>query len=483
MKSLDLSTLTIATAQKRFADGSLTPRQLVDAYRAKIAEQNSALNAYLEAFDEAYVYAAADEAEKRIKAGQGGPLTGIPFAIKDNILVKGRIASAASRALEHYHAPYDATAITRLKEAGAIFLGRTNMDEFAMGGSTENSAFGVTHNPHDPTRVAGGSSGGSAAAVAMHGALVALGTDTGGSVRQPASFCGLVGLKPTYGAVSRHGIMAMGSSLDQIGTFTKTVEEAETIFNAIAGQDVLDGTTYAPGTYTPKKVGTKKPIIGVPRAFVEHEGVDPAVIEATKKTLAHLAAAGYDIVDIDLPSLEHTLAVYYVIMPAEVSANMARFDGIRYGFREQGKTLVDDYSLSRGKGLGREVRRRILLGTYILSSGYYDAYYAKALALRRRMADDFTKAFEKVDIIFTPTAPSPAFTIGSKTADPVTMYLADIFTVTANLVGVPALSVPAVGTSSTMAPIQGSLPIGVQLTARHGDEKTLFAVGHDIMGA
>jgi aspartyl-tRNA(Asn)/glutamyl-tRNA(Gln) amidotransferase subunit A len=351
------------------------------------------------------------------------------------------------------------------------------MDEFAMGGSTENSAYGVTKNPCDVSRVAGGSSGGSAAALAMNGALAALGTDTGGSIRQPASFCGLVGLKPTYGRISRHGAIAMGSSLDQIGPFGKTVSDTEIIYDAIKGRDVLDSTTISEKTYAPKRVGPK-PVIGVPRHFLTGDGISKDVLANFNESLERLKKLGYEIKDVTLPNISYSLSVYYVIMPAEVSSNLARFDGMRFGLHKDGKDGIEDYFVTRGAGLGKEVRRRILLGTYVLSSGYYDAYYNRANAVRRILTDDFTKAFEDVDVIVTPTAPAPAFKIGEKTADPVAMYLEDIFTVTANLTGMPAMSVP-----SGFSEAEGKrLPLGLQMTARHGDEKTLFEVGKEFLG-
>lgn len=405
-------------------------------------------------------------------------LMGIPFAIKDNILIKGRIVSAASKMLQNYHATYDATVIEKLKKEGVVFIGRTNMDEFAMGGSTENSAFGPTKNPHDSSRVAGGSSGGSAAALAMDGALAALGSDTGGSIRQPASFCGLVGLKPTYGRVSRSGVMAMGSSLDQIGPFGKTVTDTEIIYDCIKGKDALDGTTFSEGTYSLARIGKKKPVVGVPRHFLTGEGISKDVMKNFEESLEHFKKFGYEIKDITLPNIAYSLAVYYVIMPAEVSSNLSRFDGVKYGLHKSGKDGIDDYFETRGNGFGKEARRRILLGTYVLSSGYYDAYYNRANAVRRILTDDFKKAFEGVDIILTPTTPSPAFKIGEKTSDPVAMYLEDIFTVTANLTGMPAMSIP-----SGFSEVEGKkLPLGIQMTARHGDEKTLFEVGKEFLG-
>ena len=485
---IDLKDLTIKKAHDSLVKGDFTAGDLAKTYLEEIALKNKDIHAYLEVFDDAMSQAEVvdkriDEARKNGTMSSLPFLTGIPFGIKDNILIKGHIASASSKLLEKYHATYDATVIAKLKAEGVIFLGRTNMDEFAMGGSTENSAYGPTKNPFDTSRVAGGSSGGSAAAVAMNGALCALGSDTGGSIRQPASFCGVVGLKPTYGAVSRYGVMAMGSSLDQIGPFAKTVTDCQIIFDAIKGADTKDGTTISETTYSPKKVGKKKPVIGVPRNFLKGDGIDPAVLESFNKSLETYKSKGYEIRDIELPNISYSLMAYYVIMPAEVSSNMARFDGMRFGFRANGKNGIEDYFETRRAGLGSEVRRRILLGTYVLSSGYYDAYYNRANAVRRMITADFIKAFESVDIIATPTAPSPAFKIGEKTNDPVAMYLEDIFTVTANLTGLPAISIPC-----GMAPKDVSrgrdveLPIGLQLTARHGDEKTLFEAGKEFLG-
>ena len=484
MSTIDLKNLTITKAHTDLVAGTYTAVELAQAYLDVIAEKNKDLNAYLEVY--ADVLEQAKVADIKIaeckKAGTPVPvLAGIPFAVKDNILIKGRVASAASKMLEGYSATYDATVIEKLKKEGVVFLGRTNMDEFAMGGSTENSAFGVTKNPLDTGRVAGGSSGGSAAALAMDGALAALGSDTGGSIRQPASFCGVVGLKPTYGAVSRSGVMAMGSSLDQIGPFGKTVADTEIIFNTIRGQDTLDGTTISETTYSPRagSVGkSTKPVIGVPRHFLGGDGIDKAVLENFNQSLEKFKKLGYEVRDITLPNIAYSLAIYYIIMPAEVSSNLARFDGVKYGLHKDGATSIDDYFETRGVGFGREVRRRVLLGTYVLSSGYYDAYYNRANALRRVLTADFEKAFTGVDIVMTPTAPAPAFKIGEKTADPVAMYLEDIFTVTANLTGMPAMSIP-----SGFSEIDGkNLPLGIQMTARHGDEKTLFVAGKDFLG-
>jgi len=480
MNKIDLSNLTIEKAHADLVSLKYTAVELTQAYLDEIKKKNKDINAYLEVYDDALV--AAKLADEKIKAGKATLLTGIPCAIKDNILFKGKIASASSKILEKYHATYNATVISKLAKEGVVFLGRTNMDEFAMGGSTENSAFGVTKNPHDLGRVAGGSSGGSAASVAMNGALFSLGSDTGGSIRQPESFCGVVGLKPTYGAVSRYGVMAMGSSLDQIGPIGKTVRDCEIVFSTISGKDIKDSTTIDENTYTRQRIGKSKPIIGVPKHFLTGDGINKSVLEAFNKSLESFKQKGYEIKEIKLPNISYALMAYYIIMPAEVSSNMARFDGVKYGMHVSGKDGIDDYFETRRAGLGREVIRRILLGTYVLSSGYYDAYYNRANAVRKMITDDFLKAFDSsrggVDIIATPTAPSPAFKIGEKTNDPVTMYLEDIFTVTANLTGLPAISIPCGATA-----VDGKdLPIGLQLTARHGDEATLFEVGKEFLG-
>jgi aspartyl-tRNA(Asn)/glutamyl-tRNA(Gln) amidotransferase subunit A len=489
MATIDLKNLTIQKAHEAMKKGDFTAVELTQAYLGEISKKNKDVNAYLEVFADAMESAKA--ADAKFKAGTATLLTGIPCGIKDNILIQGKIASAASKILEKYHATYDATVIARLKKEGVVFLGRTNMDEFAMGGSTENSAYGVTKNPHDLTRVAGGSSGGSAAAVVMDGALFALGTDTGGSIRQPASFCGVVGLKPTYGAVSRYGAIAMGSSLDQIGPIGKTVSDCESIFNIIKGEDWQvhggrgDGTTITEKTYSPIRVGKKKPIIGVPKDFLSGDGIDKGVMEAFNASIESFKSKGYEIKEVSLPNISYSLMVYYVLMPAEVSSNMARFDGVKYGLHVEGGDVIQDYFETRRAGLGREVIRRILLGTYVLSSGYYDAYYNRANAVRQMITNDFLKAFESVDLIATPTAPSPAFRIGEKTNDPVAMYLEDIFTVTANITGMPAISIPANQRTDLGARGRGQtsdLPIGLQLTGRHGDEKTLFEAGKEFLG-
>ena len=465
--------LTIKKTHEALKKGDFTVLELAETYLKNIEEKNKDINAYLEVFDD--IKEQAEIAQKKFSDGTATILTGIPMAVKDNILIDGRKVGAASKILKNYVASYDATAISKLKKEGVVFLGRANMDEFAMGGSTENSAYGPTKNPYDLERVSGGSSGGSVAAVAMEGALVALGSDTGGSVRQPSSFCGTVGLKPTYGRVSRHGLMAMGSSLDQIGTIGKNVDDAEIVFKNILGKDVFDSTSQD----APENISTTKPKkIGVPFSFLKQGGIDESVLSNFNETVEKLKKEGYEIVDIDLPNNHYSLAVYYILMPAEVSSNMSRFDGVKYGEHKDGKNLLEDYMLTRGEGLGKEVRRRIILGTYVLSAGYYDAYYHKANKVRALIADDFRKAFEKVDVILTPTSPTPAFKIGEKSADPISMYLADIFTVTANLVGTPALSVPSGFTEKDGK----KLPLGVQITAPHFREDALFDVGRSIEG-
>ncbi|MEX0918520.1 MAG: Asp-tRNA(Asn)/Glu-tRNA(Gln) amidotransferase subunit GatA [Candidatus Paceibacterota bacterium] len=462
--ALDLEKMTIASARAALAGGEISARELTEAYLTKAKAVNDNLHCYLELFADCLDQ--ADEMDRSGVARSDKPLAGIPLAVKDNILIKGRQASAGSRMLANYQAPYEATVITKLKEAGAIFVGRTNMDEFAMGSSTETSAFGPTRNPHDQSRVPGGSSGGSAAAVAAGAALAALGSDTGGSIRQPAGFCGVVGLKPTYGAVSRYGLMAMASSLDQIGPISQTVLDAEVIFRTMVGRDDLDSTT-ADYPSPAKKTGRT---IGIPEGFLA-AGLDPAVNDNFRQTVKDLTAAGCDIREIELPHIKYALASYYIIMPAEVSSNLARFDGVKYGLKVDGDNLLADYLKTRQAGFGTEVRRRILLGTYVLSAGYYDAYYAKAAGVRGLIRRDYEEAFASgIDAVLTPTAPTPAFPLGEKTADPLQMYLEDIFTVPANLAGLPAMAVPSGKT-------EAGLPLSVQFIAPHFREDTLFDLG------
>ena len=463
-------TMTIKEMHEGLIAGDFSSVELTKHFLDEAEKKNKDINAFLELFPDALKQ--AEEADKRIKAGETHDLVGIPIAVKDNILIQEKTVSASSKILENYVASYDAFVTKKLKDAGAVFMGRTNCDEFAMGGSTEHSAFGVTKNPHDEKRVAGGSSGGSAAAVAAGMVPVALGSDTGGSIREPAAFCGVVGLKPTYGSVSRNGLIAMGSSLDVIGPFAKTVTDAETVFRAIAGHDPKDSTSLPDNAQKPDV--KKKMTIGIPRDFLS-EGVDADLLQQFEKTLAALKSAGHTTIDVTLPYLKYSLPAYYIIMPAEASTNLARFDGIRYGLSEKADDLLHVYTKTRGAGFGPEVRRRILLGTYVLSSGYFDAYYGKAAQVRRMIAQDFEKAFSTVDAIAMPTVPSPAFKIGEK-SDPVSMYLADIFTVPANIAGIPSISLPM----GTVTRDGKSLPVGFQLLAPHRGEDRLFTLGRAI---
>jgi aspartyl-tRNA(Asn)/glutamyl-tRNA(Gln) amidotransferase subunit A len=436
---------------------------LARAYLEEIKKKNKELNAYLEVYDD--VLEQAKAADEIIARGESAPLLGIPLAIKDLILIKGKKVSAGSKILENYTASYDATVIAKLKEQGAVFIGRTNMDEFALGSSTENSAYGVTKNPHDITRVSGGTSGGSAAAVTALMALAALGSDTGGSVRQPAAFCGVVGFKPTYGGISRSGLIAAASSYDQIGAITKTSLDAQILFDAMKGQDVLDSTTSDLNS-GPEKFSK---VIGVPWSLINQEGIDAEVKKNFNQAVKSLEAAGYRIKEIELPNC---LPLYYIINFAEVSSNLARFDGVRYGLHIDGGNLLEDYLLTRGGGFGREARRRILLGTYVLSAGYYDAYYGKAQRARESLKNEFRKIFSQVSLVLTPSTPAPAWKIGEK-SDPLSMYLEDIFTVTANIVGIPAISLP----SGNLEIENKKLPLGIQFMSSHGREDLLFEVG------
>ncbi|PIR85210.1 Asp-tRNA(Asn)/Glu-tRNA(Gln) amidotransferase GatCAB subunit A [Candidatus Kaiserbacteria bacterium CG10_big_fil_rev_8_21_14_0_10_45_20] len=468
---MEYTDLSVRELQQGYRAKDFSVSEVVRAYLDKIEKENPTLNAYLEVFDGAFEYAKEADALFLEKGDRAPSLTGIPVAVKDNILIKGRIASSASKMLENHVAPYDATVIKKLREENALCIGRTNMDEFAMGSSTEHSAFGPTRNPHDPERVPGGSSGGSASAVAGKMAPVALGSETCGSIRQPASLCGLVGFKPTYGAVSRSGLIAMGSSLDQIGPLSRTVNDAELVFNIIRGYDELDATSLP--AYEP--VSAKNKRIGVPRAFIKD--ASPEVQQLFEGNLKKLEKEGYEIVDIEFPSAPYALAAYYIVMPAEVSTNLARLDGVRYGHHAPGEDLLDEYKKSRMEGFGKETRRRIILGTHILSSGYYDAYYARATALRGALAKDLEKAFESVSYIATPTTPNVAFKLGEK-ADPLSMYLEDVFAAPANLTGIPAISVSA----GTIATDGKDLPIGIQFMSPKRSDKSLFDVARTLLG-
>lgn len=461
---IDLKNITIKKAHEALKRGDFKVIDLVDAYKKVIDEKNGDINAYLSVWDD--LEDQAEVAQKKFDDGSATLLTGIPFCIKDIICTKGKVTTGASKILETYKPPYDATVVAKLKDEGAVILGKGNTDEFAQGASSENSAYGVSKNPHDTTRVAGGSSGGPAAAVAMDGALCGLGTDTGGSIRIPASFCGVVGLKPTYGALSRNGLMAMASSFDCPGPMTKTVEDAEIIFDALKGIDPLDSTTVAK-----EGASSKVKKVGVPRGFLD--GVDKDVLLNFEKSLKVLESQGYEVVDIDIPKLEYSLPVYYILIPAEVSSNMARYDGIKYGGRKSGDDLMEQYLNTRGELLGAEVKRRIILGTYVLSAGYADQYYNKALQARGMIKASFKEVFKSVDVVAMPVSPTPAFKIGEKANDPLQMYLVDMFVVGASCAGIPAISIPA-GTVE----VEGKdLPVGLQLMAPDLEEGRLFEVG------
>ena len=464
--------------------------QIVSAYVNVLKERDVEIGAMLEIFDEEYISGQIKIAERMFELGTATLMTGVPIVIKDNICIDGRIVSAGSKMLENYTSTYDASVIKKLKAAGAVIVGRANMDEFAMGGSTENSAYKNTKNPLDITRVPGGSSGGSAAAVAMLGVPVSLGSDTGGSVRQPASFTGLVGLKPTYGSVSRYGLIAMGSSLDVIGTFSHNVRDSEILFDIIKGEDDKDATTiknselkYLKSQELTKnklenneKLEIKKLRIGVPRKFIDQDGVDKNIRDNFYASLEILKSKGYEIIDIDINNIEKALSVYYVLMFAEVSSNLARFDGVRYGKNIPGEKPEDSMILSRSQFLGDEPIRRSLMGAYVLSSGYYDAYYNKAIKMRDYLKLEFTKVFESVDLIATPTSPVFAWKFGEK-SDPLSMYLADIFTVPANIVGVPGISIP---TGKVELEEYKNLNYGVQFLASWHNESKLFTTGYDL---
>lgn len=438
----------------------------------RIKKLNPSIHAFLFVAEEASLADAA-RADKLIADGEGFALTGIPFAVKDNILVKGMQATAGSKILENYIAPYDATVIKKLKESGPIMLGKTNLDEWGMGVSTENSAYGPTKNPYDLERVPGGSSGGSAAAVAASMALFALGTDTGGSSRQPASMCGVVGFKPTYGRASRYGLIALGSSLDQPGVLACTVEDAAIAFQAMAGADEWDSTSLprpVPDYTKLLREDLKGIKVGVPKEYLA-EGLHPEVKKIIEGAIVQFERLGALVESMSLPNAKYALAAYYVILPVEISANLSRYDGIRYGLSISGESLADVYYNSRSTGLGVEAKRRIMIGTYASSAGYYDAYYKKAKQAQALIRNDFKKAFEKYDLILTPTSPAPAFKFGEKTLDPLQAYLEDIFTVALNIAGVPGLVVPAGLTD-------GGLPVGLQIVGPHFSEEKLFAAGH-----
>lgn len=473
---MSLNQLTIKEAHDGLAQKKFSATELAQSCLLHIEKTEAAVHAFLDVHGESALARAKAVDEKIAKGLEVKPLEGIPVAIKDNMLVMGTVTTAGSKMLEHYVAAYDATVCEKLKTAGAVILGKTNMDDSAMGTTTESSAFGPTYNPWDTTRVPGGSSGGSAAAVAANECIYALGSDTGGSIRQPAGMCGVVGLKPTYGAVSRYGLIAMSSSLDQIGPITKSVEDAALVFDAIKGIDPHDSssaTARSQPVHTTVRQSIAGMKIGLPKEYFI-DGLDSRVEKKIREACDVLRDAGAQIVDISLPNTSYALAVYYIICPAEVSANISRLDGIRYGYSaKDAHNLIETYCRSREEGLGPEVRRRIMLGAYVLAAGYHDAYYKKAQAVRQLVRRDFDDAFRVVDCILTPTSPTPAFRIGEK-SDPLALYLQDIFTVSANIAGIPGLVVPA----GFIEEEESSLPVGLQLLGRHFDEETILRVGH-----
>jgi aspartyl-tRNA(Asn)/glutamyl-tRNA(Gln) amidotransferase subunit A len=471
-----LNQLTISELQKRLTAREVTAREAVHVCLDQIQRVDDSIKAFL-SYDESDALRQADEVDKLIAGGAKTaqyPLLGAPIAIKDVLAVKGHPLNCASRILGKFVSPYDATVIQKLRAAGAIMFGRLNMDEFAMGSSTENSAFFTTRNPWDTTRIPGGSSGGSAAAVAADECFASLGSDTGGSIRQPAALCGCVGLKPTYGRVSRYGLVAFASSLDQIGPFTKDVRDAALLLGAISGHDDQDSTSISEPVpdYAAALDGNIRGLkIGLPKEYFI-KGLDPVVRNAVVASVNKLTELGAEIVEISLPHTEYAAATYYIIAPAEASANLARFDGIRYGARVNGADPFELYSKTRGQGFGPEVKRRIILGTYVLSSGYYDAFYLRAQKVRTLIRQDFLKAFEKVDAIVTPTTPTPAFKVGEKTDDPIQMYLSDVFTISCNLAGICGISLPC-GFSA-----DPKLPIGLQLLGKPFGESTILKIAH-----
>ena len=469
---IDLKNISIKKAHEALKNKEYSVKELVDAYLKNIEEKNKDLNVYLSVFSDS-IDEEVKAAQERYDNGTATEMTGIPMAIKANINIKGKNTSAGSKILENYISPYDATVIEKLKAESVVFLGYANMDEFACGGSTENSAYGVTKNPLDDSRVPGGSSGGSAAAVAADMAMVALGTDTGGSVRQPSAFCGLVGVKPTYGRVSRRGAAAMGSSLDQICPITKNISDNKIVLNVISGIDKFDMTSIEKNNFLEDAKDLKKRI-AVPRSFVE-QIKNKEVLEVFEKNLEKLRSEGYEVVDVDLDIFKLTLPVYYITMSSELSTNLARIDGMRYGKKVDGEDMVDDYFKTRGAGFGEEIKRRIILGTYALSAGYEDEYYNKAGAMREKIRAEFLNIIADFDAVVMPTTPGPAFKIGEN-EDPIDMYLADIFTVTANIIGVPALSVPAGEVSVSE---DKKMPVGLHILSDFEKENVMYKVAEN----
>ncbi|MEO6183634.1 MAG: Asp-tRNA(Asn)/Glu-tRNA(Gln) amidotransferase subunit GatA [Verrucomicrobiota bacterium] len=471
-----LNQLTISGLAAKLSKREVSSREAMQSCLDQIQRVDEKIHAFI-SHDAADALAQADVVDKEISDGTTyaqKPLLGIPIAVKDVLAVKNQPLNCGSKILGKFFSPYDATAIEKLKAAGAIIFGRLNMDEFAMGSSTENSAFGVTKNPWDTTRIPGGSSGGSAAAVAADECLASLGTDTGGSIRQPAALCGCVGLKPTYGRISRYGLVAFASSLDQIGSFTKNVRDAATLLEVMSGVDPRDSTSipHPVPNYGAALTGEIKGLkLGLPKDYMIG-GMNSEVKQAVDAAVKKLEKLGAEIVEISLPHTDYAVATYYIVATAEASANLARFDGIRYGARVDGATPDELYSKTRGAGFGAEVKRRIILGTYVLSSGYYDAFYLRAQKVRTLIRQDFLKAFEKVDAIVTPTTPTPAFRIGEKSDDPLQMYLSDIFTISCNLAGIPGVSLPCGFTTNP------KLPIGLQLLGKPFGEETILNIAH-----
>jgi len=471
---------SISDYRQGLLEGSFSVSEAMGSFLDYINDTNPSLNAFLEVFASQGALRAKELDALSADERENKTLFGVPIALKDNMLVEGTRATGGSRILETYVSSYSATVTTKLERAGAVIVGKTNLDEFAMGSSNESSAFGPVKNPHDMARVPGGSSGGSAAAVASGMTLAALGSDTGGSIRQPASFCGVVGLKPTYGAVSRHGLMALASSLDQIGPFTKTVADSARVLSVIGGHDGHDATSVERDWKDIATIGSVDPsktVIGVAKEYFV-DGMSAEVKKEIERVIDVFGSAGFTIREISLPHTKYALSCYYIILPAEASANLARFDGMRYGgskqVAENASNLFEEYCMQRAVGFGDEVKRRILLGTHVLSSGYYDAYYTKAQKVRRLIANDFARAFEDgVDVILAPTTPTSAFLIGEKTDDPLAMYLSDIFTIPVNLAGLPSLAVP-----TRTSYDKGTLPTAFQLIGPHFDERSLFALGH-----
>ena len=472
---MELHALTLHEAQQRLAAGDLTAVRLTEAVLERIDSVEPTVRAYL-SLDREGAIVQAEAADAARAAGRGGPLCGLPLALKDVLCTTDLPTTCGSRMLEHFVAPYDATVVSRLRQAGAVLLGKLAMDEFAMGSTSEHCAFQVVQNPWKPGHVAGGSSGGSAAALAADECLASLGSDTGGSIRQPASLCGTVGMKPTYGRVSRYGLVAFASSLDQVGPLTKDVRDCALMLNAICGHDPLDSTSIdrpVPDFTAALQDGLQGVRVGVPREYFG-QGLDPEVEQVARTAIAMLGEAGAEIVDVTLPHTDYCVAVYYLIAPAEASSNLARFDGVRYGYRDRSAdALLEMYNRSRSQGFGDEVKRRILIGTYALSAGYYDAYYKKASQVRTLIKEDFARAFASCDLLVSPVVPTPAWAIGAGADDPLSLYLSDILTLSANLAGTPGMSVPC-GFSS-----QG-LPIGVQLQAAHFQEEILLRAAHNL---